>query len=120
MYTVEQLGFYGDTYITHHATQESAFQGMEAMKREEIEGNNQYTITAHYGNVWHVVHRETTPPKIAELKEGEQCPVCANRSDTDGFDPCMPDGRRVEPTADGPWKGHYICNNCGQIVTVAA
>lgn len=43
--------------------------------------------------------------------------LCRNRSDSDGFFPCLPDGREVEPAAAGPWNGEsYVCARCGRVI----
>ena len=41
---------------------------------------------------------------------------CGNEPDKDGFYSCMPDGRIVEPTLEGPWNGvSFLCYQCGCI-----
>ncbi len=42
--------------------------------------------------------------------------LCGNEPHIDGFYPCMPDGRMVEPDINGEWDGHlYVCAKCGGI-----
>jgi len=48
------------------------------------------------------------------MKTQEWICLCGNQSDLDGFDTCLPDGRRIEP--EGPWQDHYICNRCESVV----
>jgi len=43
-------------------------------------------------------------------------PGCDNVPDSDGFQPCMTDGTKVESTP-GTWDGkHYVCERCGRII----
>jgi hypothetical protein len=50
------------------------------------------------------------------LEQEWRC-VCGNDSHSEGFWPCMPDGRYVQPVKDGEWDGiHNKCVRCGRIV----
>ena len=40
--------------------------------------------------------------------------ICGNTPEADGFDTCLPDGRRIYP--EGLWKDHYICNRCESVI----
>ena len=55
----------------------------------------------------------TAPGVIVCGEWGELVCSCGNTSGADGFDFCLPDGRRVEPLAGGDWAGGYLCNRCG-------
>ena len=40
--------------------------------------------------------------------------ICGNTPEADGFDTCLPDGRRIDP--EGPWQDHFLCNRCESVI----
>jgi hypothetical protein len=60
---------------------------------------------------------EHMPPERIDVLDDDwwEC-LCGNAPDTDGFYPCLPDGRTVEPV-EGVWvQPLYVCARCYRII----
>lgn len=53
--------------------------------------------------------------RLPYLVDGDIVCGCGNTPRSTGFVTCLPDGAPVEPLADGPWVGHYLCEECGAV-----
>jgi hypothetical protein len=42
--------------------------------------------------------------------------LCGNTPDSEGFAPCEPSGKDIEPTVESGWAGLYRCDRCQRII----
>jgi hypothetical protein len=67
------------------------------------------------GKVREILTRELAENVVKSY--GDLICRCGNNPSDTGFQPCLPDGTVVEPTAEGPWEGKlYVCGDCGRII----